>query len=197
LELFEILFLALFILFPIVEQLLRRSRGGDAEEPGPDPMEAPPGEIDPPSSEREPIQASEMVPDDLWAILTGERRPEAEEGAAEEGHFEEAGDAWEAVDFPEEAEAPWVNAEPARSTEGYDAEASSLDSVDPEPAYFERPLPPSPEERHRRFHAKYDRPEPPPRRRRRSTIGRALGDPDSLRQAFVLNEVLGTPKGLV
>ena len=83
-DLFEILFVALFILFPIMEQVLKRKRtpGPPGDEEAPDrPDEV--GRSDgsegrgrdsalPPG--REPGKASDMVPADLWAVLTGERR---------------------------------------------------------------------------------------------------------------------------
>lgn len=210
-ELFEILFIAMFILFPILEQVLKRRRGPDEEEPGPVPMEPPPDEIDAPSSDREPVQASEMVPDDLWAVLTGEQRPgrpddvpveteQDEEWSTFEGFGERAHrERIERVEEPEEA----------RTAAGSDwsaapdpEEAYSLERLDYEPVPYE-PVPyepleravPSAEARHRAFHEKVDRPVPT-RPRRRSTVGRALGRPETLRHAIILNEVLGPPKGL-
>lgn len=192
-ELFEILFIAIFILFPILEQVLKRRGSPEGEETGPMAMEPPPDEIDAPSADREPVQASEMVPDDLWAVLTGEQRPSRPEGVRVE---EDA--RLENVEEPEEVPEEVSDWSLAPDPE----EAYSLERLDYEPAAHE-PVPyepvertvPSSEARHRAFHEKVDRPVPR-RRRRRSTVGRALGNPETLRHAVILNEVLGTPKGL-
>lgn len=216
-ELFEILFIALFILFPILEQVLKRGRksgqgpGPEAgsEEPGPEPMETRPGEVSPRSAEREPVKAADMVPDDLWAVLTGEQRPR--EGVEIEEESRPAGGApqteparteaparWEEAWTPRPEPRGWAEdveevAEPV-SLEEYGPEAYSLETFDREPTTLEEPLA-SPDVRHRRFHEDLERPRPRPADRR-SRVGRALRSSGSVRQAFVLSEVLGTPKGL-
>lgn len=210
-ELFEILFIAMFILFPILEQVLKRRGGPDEEEPGPVAMEPPPGEIDAPAEEREPVQASEMVPDDLWAVLTGEQRPgrpgevhveaeQDEEWATSEGFGERAHrESIETVEEPEEARtaagSDWSSAPDPE--EAYSLERLDYAPVPYEPVAYEalERTVPSTEARHRTFHEKVDRPVPP-RPRRRSTVGRALGRPETLRHAIILTEVLGPPKGL-
>lgn len=226
--LFEILFIVLFILVPIIEQVKKRgdkgkeapgprAPGRDVPErevphrdvPGPQPTKTRPGEVGRGSTQRESEQAADMVPDDLWAILTGEERPrdraevdEEEltptEPAAKEDSPEEAPARWEEAWTPR-PEPRWrmddVEEEPApASLEHHGPEAYSLETFEREQVSLEKPLE-SPETRHRRFHEIIDRP-PPRRRTRRSPIGRALQSPESLRQAFVLSEVLGTPKGL-
>lgn len=236
-ELFEILFIALFILFPIVEQVLKRGRGkpGEADEQGEAPgrpedgrSERSPGQVDAPSREREPVKAEDMVPDDLWAVLTGEQRQPGGVQTRETGADREAGEAepWSLepdpapepdlqefdLSEPDEPDAEprelarprsgsraWTiddEAEPAPpvSLEYEGPEAYSLETLDHPPQSLERPLP-TPEARHRAFHRLIDR---PVRRtpRRRSAIGRALQDPESVRNAIVLAEVLGPPKGL-
>lgn len=227
-ELFEILFIALVILFPILEQVLRRGRkGGDepgsespdpgargSRAPGPAPLETRPGEVSPRSAEREPVKAADMVPDDLWAVLTGEERPRegveadreerpaataeprAEPPAAEPPPAEEPA-RWEEAWTPR-AEPRWrmddVEEAPAPvSLEHHGPEAYSLETFEREPVSLETPLDP-PDVRHRRFHESIA--SPPLRRTRRSPIGRALRSTESLRQAFVLSEVLRPPKGL-
>lgn len=218
---FEILFIALFILFPILEKVLTRRRtGGEApgpEEPGPEPMGARPGEVSPGSSERDPGRAADMVPDDLWAVLTGEERPRDDVRVEHEPATEPAGrspdeHASEPTDEPMPPEGParweeawtprseprWrmddVEATPApASLEHHAPEAYSLETFEREPVSLERPLE-SPDVRHRRFHESIA--SPPSRRTRRSPIGRALRSTESLRHAFVLSEVLGAPKGL-
>lgn len=217
-ELFEILFIALFILFPILDQVLRRRRGPGPGEPGPDadPMEWEERERSSGAPDREPVQASDMVPDDLWAVLTGEtRRAEGVGTASEEGEgtgptsFPRTGTApaptepggrdlpdWEDAWTPR-AEPRWRLEEEAEapapvSREHIGPEAYSLEELDFEPT--ERRLP-SPEARHREFHERIEQPRPR-KRSRRSAVGRALSSPRSLRRAFVVSEVLGPPRGL-
>lgn len=220
-ELFELLFIALFLLFPILEQVLRRRKGSGPDEPGPDPMETEEGRIEPRSSSREPVKASEMVPDDLWAVLTGEARHR--EGVDREGEADRAGREWSSGESegvaasaepttaePETAEVPdWEDAWTPRPEPGWaldeevdDREPVSLEYRGPEARSLEeldfRPIErsvPSPESRHRRFHEMIEQPRPR-HRARRSAVGRALSSPRSLRQAFILSEVLGAPKGI-
>lgn len=214
-DLFEILFIALFILFPIVEQVLKKKRtpgtqqepeGRALEEEVPEKLERP-GQVEVPAS-RDPASASDMVPDDLWAVLTGEQRePQVEEVPAADppAWGEERAPAWgearrEVKRRRARQNAPWsidddLVAEPVPdSLEEYGLEAYSLEPVDLEPVSLEQPLP-SAEVRHRQFHDLIDRPSPR-RKARRSRVSRALREPESLRQALILNEVLGTPKGL-
>lgn len=223
-ELFEILFIALFILFPILDQVLRRRGGPGPDEPGShaDPTsemgeEWAEGERSSAPPSREPVQASDMVPDDLWAVLTGETRRTEGAGTATEGEGEGTGPGSfpgtgttpartepGARDLPEWEEAWTPRAEPRwRLEEGAEApappsreyigpEAYSLEELDFEP--IERRLP-SPEARHREFHERIERPRPR-KRSRRSAVGRALSSPGSLRRAFVVSEVLGPPKSL-
>lgn len=221
-DLFEILFIALFILFPIVEQVLKKKRapGPQQQEPEDRPLEDEvpdrlerPGRGDGPASQ-DPGSASDMVPDDLWAVLTGERRePRVEEapGSEPSGWDEEQSPAWGEARRDEKRRwarqnAPWSidddqGAPPDQaatpvpeSLEEYGPEAYSLERLDLEPESLEQPLP-SAEARHRQFHELIDRP-PRKRKARRSRVSRALREPASLRQALILNEVLGTPKGL-
>lgn len=214
-ELFEILLILAFILFPIMEQVLKRRNGSSDEvEPGPMERDAPPGEVEARSEDRTPVQAEEMVPDDLWAILTGEKRPDREMEERREEEAAASSSTWsmdsEEASIPEyvedtrgkpgawrdEAE-PWPedNVVPTPVSAEYGGpEAYSLERLDYEPVSLETPIA-SPERRPLRLHATVERPGPR-RRAGRSELGRALANPRSLRQAFVLAEVLGPPKGL-
>lgn len=202
-DLFEILFIALFLLFPILEQVLRKNRGEpDSEEPDPGaPQEH--GEPGQQAPERKPVKAAEMVPDDLWAVLTGEQRPAEGVGWEEEEVEGQFGDSWseepdEARRVPEPVATPEVDSDwdaPAPGSREYRGpEAYSLERLDQEAVSLESPLQSS-EARHRRFHEIIDA-QPVRRRTRRSAVGRAIRTPAGIRQAFVLSEVLGTPKGL-
>ena len=196
-DLFELLFIALFILFPILEQVFRKKREEGGEAPGPDELEPgadgrepaslegrPPWETE---SQRESEPAAGMVPDDLWAILTGEAPAPSRTPAPTRTE-----------------ESPWSDPESDGSYDDVGAapdpvpaglpEAYSLEPVDIEAVSLEADVPTS-EARHRRFHEIIDR-EPPAVPRRRSAVGRALRSPAGVRQAFVMSEVLGRPKGL-
>lgn len=132
--------------------------------------------------------AAAMIPDDLWEILTGERRtpePEWEPEPWEDDH------AWE----PHGEEAAPVESYPVP----YGYEARSLESAArdeyPVAVSLEAP-PPPPEERHRLFHKKLEATARQQRPARRSRLPAALGSGPALRRAMVLREVLGPPKAL-
>ena len=200
-DLFELLLIAMFILLPLLEQVFKRGRktGELPESKLPEEEER----VDARPQEREPVSAADMVPDDLWAVLTGERR-EPEGVATAEPEAEPA--PWSAE--PDRPESPWepdeLETEPGEAGTGREPlsleyrgpEAYSLEKLDFEPVSMERPLP-SPEVRHRRFHERIDRPLRPRRRaRRRLPLFGGLRSAEGLRQAFILKEVLGPPKGL-
>ncbi|MFO7894950.1 MAG: hypothetical protein R6U63_14655 [Longimicrobiales bacterium] len=209
-DLFEILFIALFILFPIMEGILKKRRKPEDSEPG----EGSGAEADADWSapDEEPRAASDMVPDDLWEVMTGEKRRAGAGGGAEgergvqrsmepeespEPVREHAGPDT-AAEAPEDwRSAPWVVDEETEEHEPVSAEyrgpeAYSLETPAPPP--LEREVPTS-EARHRAFHRLLDRPKPE-RKRRLSPLMRSLRSPDGLRQAVLLKEILGPPKGL-
>ena len=198
-DLFELLFIAIFILFPILEGVLkqrRKGRGGPVDE----------GEREAGAdrSEEEPRSAADMVPDDFWEIMTGERReaepstPTAEGGAP----WEETGGRMEtATTEPESDDTLW-EPEPWMDDSSVSREPVSLEYEGPEAYSLETPAPPpverkvpSAEARHRAFHALVDRPRPK-RTRDVSPLVRSLRSREGLRQAVLLKEVLGPPKGL-
>jgi hypothetical protein len=150
-------------------------------------------------------RADDMVPDDLWEFLTGEKRrpgapapPQHAPEPAEEGVFE----GWSGVpEWEEEHEDAYQD--------------DWVEPVDERPVHepFDRPHPiivsletppPPPDSRRAAFHERLaartgvppqalpGRPprQPTPRQ------GLRLGDVESLRQAIILREVLGPPKGL-
>ncbi|MBI4546078.1 MAG: hypothetical protein HY703_12840 [Gemmatimonadetes bacterium] len=183
----------------------------DAETPGWVPAPAAPG----PSPEtarpygraarggQPPPAAADMIPDELWELLTGERRrPTPAPTPTGPGRLESA-------ESPEEAEAEeWgIDAEevPAGeevAEEVLREEAQSLEEI-PAPAQpvivsLEELAPPA--QRHAAFHSRLDqsapltlapRPRPSARRRILRSGGR-----DDLRRAILLREVLGPPKAL-
>ena len=208
-DLFELLFIALFIIFPILEGVLRqRKKGRGGEEIEDESADAGWSEPGP-----EPRSASDMVPDDLWEVMTGERRQrDTPDAATDTGS---AGSAPWSVD-PDEAPAAGdavASEEPQTDLGGWESEpwmddssASrepvSLEYEGPEAYTLETPAPkpierevPTSEARHRAFHRLIDKPKAK-RKRRMSPLIRSLRSPDGLRQAVLLKEVLGPPKGL-
>lgn len=213
-DLFEILFIALFILFPVMEGILRK-RG---KPQGPDQVEERDADADADWSapDEEPRAASDMVSDDLWEVMTGETRrtqagggvegergaPRSMESAEPPEPARERAGSGTGVDTAAEApedwrSAPWVVDDEAEEREPVSAEyrgpeAYSLETPAPPP--LEREVPTA-EVRHRAFHRLIDRPRPK-RKRHMSPLMRSLRSPDGLRQAVLLKEILGTPKGL-
>jgi hypothetical protein len=196
--LFELLIILVFIVIPIVDGIQKqrqKSRGpGNGGEGRPEP-----GRPDPPGEE--PQSAADMVPADLWELLTGEKRPgqgsESGEGEASwpAGEAEAEGIAdWRPSDrWPVEEETVSAEYDEPVSAE-YESPAYSPEAPVPETSYMER-LVPSPEQRHREFHALIDAPREA-RGRRASPLIRALRSREGLKQAVLFKEILGTPKGL-
>lgn len=216
-DFFEVLIVLAFILIPLLDGVFRQRRAGNGE--GGKPVPAPRQQQERERAEaRERVgagagagaptdeSASDMIPADLWEILTGERRtgpaappapwetPEEapgeilEEEAAYRTEAESAEDAW--------ISAPWES--PEREPEPEMApEPVSLEYVGPEAISLETP-PPPPEVRHLRFHQKYDEPafalrEPVPSVA--SELRQGL-EGAGLRRSILLAEILGPPKGL-
>ncbi len=233
-ELFEILFIVFIILIPLMEGIRKsrqrrgetedvqlptqgtgRPRPGASDRPRHEPREMTERRPPPAPREPEPAEASDMIPDDLWEILTGERRQRPPEPELEP---EEA-----IVDL--EQEEPWREVPDRRwreEPEEEDWREKELPEPDLEPVMEERfepghrPAPPPPERRPARAvqptHA-HREPEPLSTRRRRpslrdltdevpaparesSPLMRTLQSPQGLRDAILLREILGPPKGL-
>lgn len=219
----EVLIILIFIVIPILEGVLKQRRAGkQAPLPGPRPEREPEREPEhvgagattgeaggsgAPPRRVDEGPAADMIPSDLWEILTGEKRPHPvpPEAPWEEQRWEEAPSTevesgeittdeewisteWEPEDEVGLAPAPTETREPV-----------SLEYVGPEAISLEGP-PPPPEIRHRLFHRKYDEGEigapAPVRRRSRDTDLRAALTGAGLRRAVILSEILGPPKGL-
>lgn len=217
-DLIEILFVIFFLLIPLLQGLMRRGRtlpaeeadgaetAGDAGESGWVAEEARP-ELEPLEPEvgvrRDPAPAADMVPDDLWELLTGERRergPVAADSEAEsrvEPWWSESEEPTEPGDPVVEERKEWGRPSPAE-VHGLPPEPVSLEYIGPEAYSLEQPLP-SPDVRHARFHERLERrpaDQGRSRRRRGSPLTRTLRDPAGVRDAIVLAELLGRPKGL-
>ncbi|HEY8469111.1 MAG TPA: hypothetical protein VIL18_05690 [Longimicrobiales bacterium] len=165
--------------------------------------------------------AADMIPDELWEILTGEKRrpvvvraPEAgEETSPVRAHVPDLEPDFEPGFKPdydegdiesefEPDEVAGLEAEPAPVPVGEDRSVEVLQpaggaaSLETEPAVvsLEAPLPPA-AERHAAFHARITK-APAQRERAASRIPLQLGGRSELRRALILSEVLGPPKAL-
>ncbi|MGH7446637.1 MAG: hypothetical protein ACRELT_03700 [Longimicrobiales bacterium] len=160
-----------------------------------------PRDAPPTAPHRQEEEAAAMLPDDLWEILTGERRAPAPvpvpHDAREEVEEEYAFDAAGPPDVPSAEE--W---RPART------EDTAV--VLPEEAAYVRPVPRrdvpavvSLEElefdgalRHEQFHERLEALGGPARVRRRAPNAYRFTDFADVRRAIIMSEILGTPKGL-
>lgn len=215
-DLFQIVFFALiFIVGPLLEHM--RKKGQEKQQQKPPsrvPSEAP--RVPPAPSrteevsrrEPEPQSAAEMLPDELWEILTGQKRPTPtpvpprpapptryeEEEPNEEDELVEVG----ADDIRTPAE---VVGREERSLETYERhEVPVVVSMET--------LPPPPRVRHEEFHrriatpvaaaAKAAAPKAAAPTRSTTAAGRltALARRGTLRDVIVLQDILGRPKGL-
>lgn len=217
-ELFPLLLFLIFVLGPLIEQI--RKKGGDqpkppqrrpeARTPRPRPEYTEPyrsktEEVSAKSAERDREAAAEMVPADLWKILTGEAPPQRLPAPPQKPK-----QPWDVVYDPEAADE-----EEASSREDVDVEVrrSSREAVERDHAgrivrgeavSLETPVNivslettlPSPEARHAAFHKRMEALPAPAQiaRRKRRKLG--LTDRSELQRAFVLQEVFGKPRGL-
>lgn len=139
----------------------------------------------------EPPAAEVLIPDDLWEILTGERRrPVLTVPAPEpEPDFE--------FDFePDSEPEPDLEPEPVRVDAGrYEETRSPVHAREPDIVSLESEPPPA-EIRRAAFHDRLGSTPPLARPRAARRLPPLLANRKGLRQAVVLREVLGPPKGL-
>ncbi|MEX2609656.1 MAG: hypothetical protein WEA24_06890 [Gemmatimonadota bacterium] len=230
-DLFPVLIIVLFIVLPLVEKALKGGKGKDTPPRSPG-SGAPaqrrvPGERKRPEvmsggvltegRREQPESAADMVPEDLWAVLTGEQRstrPPPRRAPAPPTPRE--GPPVEAVAWKVESERDQVDAllqgridEQRREVRERDERIRRSRLARPEhlrPAprvvSLETPLG-DPDKRHERFHDKMDAitaTEVGRAGTRRRSAGMldelALGSQAELRRALVLQEVLGMPRSM-
>jgi hypothetical protein len=157
--------------------------------------------------------AADMIPDDLWEILTGERRTRPTPPAPVEHERE----VWEVDDEAEEEtyvgeveafEQARVHLEHREDEARRDAlqldRELAVNTAERAPVHeapklriFDASQVPTTAQRHAAFHRRIDAAVPAPRKRRPPTLGRIAGlGSYELRRAVVLREVLGPPKAL-
>jgi len=190
-------FLFVFVIGPILGQ----KRKGQQQAPQQRPRQAPPAPPVPSRTEELPRQqapqsAAEMLPDELWEILTGQKRPAPvavpptryeEEEPDEEDEFVEV--RTEEVRRPVE-----VIAAEERSLETYERhEAPVVVSMET--------LPPPPRVRHEEFHRRIAAAEQvtaqaSPAGLTAAARLAAIAQRGRLRDVMAIQEILGPPKGL-
>jgi hypothetical protein len=197
-EVFGILMFVIFILAPILEGL-KRKKDGDVKPPRP-PRPLPERRPAPPRQQPSRMEevttrpradetAAGMVPDELWEMLTGQKRPapSAPPPTAERER------AWEVVYDPDDDE----------ETDAYESdswiEGQSLETLarheEPVIISLEENLP-SAAQRQAAFHEKIGRPVPVVERKHEVRFALGLHNRNELRKAMLLQVVLGKPKAL-
>jgi hypothetical protein len=168
----------------------------------------PPHEV---SRESTADAAADMIPDDLWQILTGQPKPQRRVPAPVpqldyELEADEDEEQWSRAAVQDEEDAYEVRrraedearARAARELQARRELGRLANTADKAPLMvsMERPLPTA-AQRHTEFHARVDRPAvaPPQLTRQRSPRSWLFAGHD-LKRAVILQEVLGTPKGL-
>ncbi|CAN5715485.1 hypothetical protein BH23GEM10_BH23GEM10_10380 [soil metagenome] len=240
-----ILIILLFVLAPLIERVLKAGKPPQEppdQQPRPQPRQQPrqiPGQrTRPPAGQAprgpasRPTQyedddddlAAGMLPDDLWEILTGERRAPAEPQRSQQPHRQPqprtlpqpTSQDYDTVDgppasFEDDVEHSFETEYASFETDDadFEGETYTAEPVEIEPYVHEPPVREAPkvvslekmsfdaERRHDRFHERLDSLPPAASiRSRRPTRASGLLDIDDLRQAIIMNEVLGPPKGL-
>lgn len=235
----SLLIILLFILAPLIEKILKagkppqeppdqkpRQRPAPGQRAQPPVGQAPRGPASRPTHDEDEDLAAGMLPDDLWEILTGERRPPVEPQRAPQPRRvpqqrtqpQPTSHEYDTVDGPPASFEDRI--EHSFEVEGevdfesdfdpdFEEAAYSAEPVEIEPYVHQPPVREAPkvvslektyfdaESRHNRFHERLE--ELPPAaavRSRRPTRASGLLDNDDLRQAIIMNEVLGPPRGL-
>lgn len=211
-DLLPLLMFLFFVLAPILEGLKRKNkppsppREQQRRVPPRQPqrqLPAEPSRTEEVGSRSREESAAGMVPDDLWEILTGQKRPPVLTTPPQPAPVEVKRQPWDVVYEPNEedeeadeesAAAEDVNVEVRRAR----VEAQSLETLERHPApvivSLEENLPTS-AQRHAAFHKKIATPVPVVAKQAAGSRIR-IGSRSELQRAFILQEVLGKPKGL-
>lgn len=210
-NLFTVFLLLVFVLGPILEQMKKKEQEKKRQQRlPPEPPVALPRSATEEISSKPRDSAAGMVPDDLWAVLTGEQRPapqvpEPLPAPAKQRPWDVVYIPPEETDNEEDLGTEDVNVEVRRSSRDAvqrehaarhrPVEAISLEVTTPHIVSLETPLP-SASARHTAFHQRVDKMVTPVAAApsRKSVLGVATRS--ELKRAFVLQEILGKPRGL-
>jgi hypothetical protein len=144
--------------------------------------------------------ASDMLPDDLWELITGQKRPRTLPSQPKSTHTHPAESTHS---YDEEA----VDEEAFATREQQPSREASLPARIPAGEYVPVHAPPvvislednipTDEQRHVQFHERVTHLAPPARMKVETVpLAAMLASNSALRQAFVMSEVFGKPKGL-
>lgn len=215
-----IILFVIFLLMSVVEKVLKKPGPGDGPPPGrrPPPRQQPrPPEVRRPG-ERRPVQpmprpmpplssggqttgrADEMIPEDFWRELTGQARPRPTPPAAPVPRSP--------ADLPSWDEGAIAEIEAADDEEAEVTAVRSLEEYRREIVLHEPPrivsletMPLPPERRHAAYHARLEQAaalevDVTPESGLAMSLRARLQNPAGIRDALILTEVLGRPKGL-
>ena len=205
-----ILLIIVFIVAPLIERLLKAGR--DAQQPDDPPQQRMPPQRPPQHripqrtepqvpapAQREDEAAAAMLPDDLWEILTGERRTPAPAHVPQPDDDADEYEDEEMFSLEDEAIEEYASGDMLPAP----AEPVSLET-------YVRPLPEreaprvvsleqlefDDRKRHDEFHDRLDNLRPAARVRRPAPNSYRFTTDEDLRRAIIMNEILGPPKGL-
>ncbi len=215
------IFIILFVLLPLIQRILEGARGGPNRRPGQPPTrprvppppprqtQAPQPRPDSGADQEPPERAADLIPADLWEILTGERRlpPPAPPQPARHRAPAPVQEADIDEELSEDEEARPARVEPdedaaatelLRRREHATARAREVRREPEQIISLETELLPEPL-RHAAFHDQLKKAAAaavivPPVRSRRVIL--SLENRSDLMRAIILHEVLGRPKGL-
>ena len=218
-----LLLIIVFIVAPLIERLLKAGKGAQQPpEPGPQQRIPPQQRVPQPrpqprlpqqrqeSAGRSDDAAADMLPDDLWEILTGERRTPRAPAPVPEVEPEDIDERYPVEAYPDEALSLEEAALEQPSERGWMSRLPDDTAVVVSPEAYERPLPVrdlprvvsmealefDTEKRHDRFHQRLETLKPAAVVRRPApSLYRFTSDED-VRRAIVMSEILGPPKGL-
>lgn len=207
-DIFPILLFVFFFLIPLLEGLKKKKQ----QPPPPSQQQRRMPPVTSRTEEvttrpREQESAASMVPNDLWEILTGQKRPPVLTTPPEQVPAEKPRPSWDVVYDPEldnEEEETETTAEPVPWDDVYveerrkPRERISLETLEPRPEPVIISLEenvPTVAQRHAAFHEKVAaQAEPVPAARPKRRI--ELRNRSEIQRAFLMMEILGPPKGL-
>ena len=218
-----LLLIIVFIVAPLIERLLKAGKGAQQ------PPEQRPGQRIPPqqrvpeprpqprlpqhrqeSAGRSEDAAAEMLPDDLWEILTGEKRTPRAPAPAPEVEPELIDERYPVEAYPDETLSLEEAALDQPSERGWMSRLPEDTEVVVSPEAYERPLPErhlprvvsmealefDTEKRHDSFHKRLETLKPAAKVRRPAPSLYRFTNDEDVRRAIVMSEILGPPKGL-